>query len=351
MHLNFRYGILVFLAGGIFTFIALSMLEHQTVHHFHNEIMERLGSNQWIHQMIDDYKCPSLIAGNQTKSEYDDAHNWSFSNERFFKRVNQSSNMHPLSKEEEEYPLAYGMIVYKDEAQVYLTVSAFYHPQHIFCIVVDGKSSPEFKRRIHQLDNCFPNIHVIEHEPIGWCEKNVLHAQYTCFRDLTLRDHPWKYYQYITGFDLPAKTNLETIRILKQLNGAAVAEVVVGGDISLDSEKSKGAPFKVWKSGMSAVISRQTADDIFKIEKNARQMDKLLTHLLSKSYIYRICNDELYWATVLGNKKAYNITGSFSAHDLVKNKLQKWKMPINISRNVFEEPYVLRTGLLGRYQR
>jgi hypothetical protein len=66
-----------------------------------------------------------------------------------------------LSKEEEEFPLAYGMIVYKDAAQVYFTLSAFYHPQHMYCIVVDGKSNDSFKDRIYELEYCFPNVKVM----------------------------------------------------------------------------------------------------------------------------------------------------------------------------------------------
>jgi hypothetical protein len=63
--------------------------------------------------------------------------------------------------EEKEFPLAYGMVVYKDEAQVYLTLSAFYHPQNIYCIAIDGKSNMKFKQRIYELGSCFNNVDII----------------------------------------------------------------------------------------------------------------------------------------------------------------------------------------------
>jgi hypothetical protein len=66
-----------------------------------------------------------------------------------------------LSKEEEEFPLAYGMIVYRDAIQVYWTLSVFYHPQHLYCIAVDGKSDNSFKQRINELEDCLSNVKVI----------------------------------------------------------------------------------------------------------------------------------------------------------------------------------------------
>jgi hypothetical protein len=61
--------------------------------------------------------------------------------------------------------------------------------------------------------------------------------------------------------------------------------------------------FLVWKSGMAAAVSRKAADEMFKVKKNLDQLNKLMNHLLSKSYIYSTCNDELFWATVFGNSK------------------------------------------------
>lgn len=67
----------------------------------------------------------------------------------------------PLSAEEAAFPLAYGFHVYKDLAQVLLAFSAFYHPQNLHCVGLDGRSDPEFKRRVHLLAHCLPNVTVI----------------------------------------------------------------------------------------------------------------------------------------------------------------------------------------------
>lgn len=70
-------------------------------------------------------------------------------------------NMTPLSEEEANYPLAYGMIVYKDLAQLYFTMSSIYHPQNAYCIAVDKKSSAKFKKGLQKLAECLPNVIII----------------------------------------------------------------------------------------------------------------------------------------------------------------------------------------------
>ena len=65
----------------------------------------------------------------------------------------------PLSQEEAEYPLAYGMLVYKDIRQLLYVLAAFYHPQNAYCIAVDGRASGAFRKQIETLQSCFPNIH------------------------------------------------------------------------------------------------------------------------------------------------------------------------------------------------
>ncbi|KAH7711968.1 CBN-GLY-15 protein [Aphelenchoides avenae] len=92
----------------------------------------------------------------------------------------------PLSREESDFPLAYGMLVHENAVQVYLMLSAIYQPLNSYCIAVDGKSSALFMERMNLLAECFPNIYVM----------------------------------YLSGVDLPLKTNLEMVRIFKQMNGS-----------------------------------------------------------------------------------------------------------------------------------
>ncbi|CAK5045656.1 unnamed protein product [Meloidogyne enterolobii] len=114
----------------------------------------------------------------------------------------------PLSEEEKEFPLAYGILVYKSAFQVYMMMSAIYHPQNIYCVSIDEKSTKEFKDSMLLLTDCFPNIFVMvgfnlvqkiilkaSVNPVGWCEFGVARSLYNCFRYLTEHKHDWKYFQ------------------------------------------------------------------------------------------------------------------------------------------------------------
>ncbi|VDK58133.1 unnamed protein product [Anisakis simplex] len=75
-------------------------------------------------------------------------------------------NDSPLSDEEKDFPLAYGILVHRWYIQVYYLLSAIYHPQNAYCIVIDNKTSRKFKQTIFLLGECFRNVQVIVSEGI-----------------------------------------------------------------------------------------------------------------------------------------------------------------------------------------
>uniref|UniRef100_A0A914PYQ0 Uncharacterized protein n=1 Tax=Panagrolaimus davidi TaxID=227884 RepID=A0A914PYQ0_9BILA len=101
----------------------------------------------------------------------------------------------PLSQVEAEYPLAYGMLVYKDIKQLLYVLSAFYQPQNAYCIAIDGRSSGAFKTQLQTIQTCFPNIHVFVTKRIEYCGPQIPEAVLTCVDKLNERNHPWKYFQ------------------------------------------------------------------------------------------------------------------------------------------------------------
>ncbi|KHJ93960.1 Core-2/I-Branching enzyme [Oesophagostomum dentatum] len=131
----------------------------------------------------------------------------------------------PLSREEEQYPLAFGFVLYKDIAQVLLELSIFYHPQNAYCITIDGTAHKSFKRVMHALPKCFNNIAVFVGRRSQWGTYGILDNVFHCFKHLTLLRHDWKYYQYLSGSDLPLRTNLEMVRIMKALNGSINTDI------------------------------------------------------------------------------------------------------------------------------
>ncbi|KAH7708842.1 GLY-15 protein [Aphelenchoides avenae] len=117
--------------------------------------------------------CAAVFDGHEEASAR--AGNWTFDDELFWKET-VSTNLskvcssirdvfgfhdQPLSDEERDFPLAYGMLVYKNAPQVYFMLSELYQPQNAFCIAVDAKATPEFKERMALLSECFSNIFVL----------------------------------------------------------------------------------------------------------------------------------------------------------------------------------------------
>ncbi|KIH62815.1 Core-2/I-Branching enzyme [Ancylostoma duodenale] len=70
-------------------------------------------------------------------------------------------------------------------------LSSFYRPQNEYCIAVSGGAEPMFKLIMGEVDQCFNNIRVL----------------------------------YLAGVDIPLKTNLEMVEILKQWNDTVNAEI------------------------------------------------------------------------------------------------------------------------------
>ncbi|KAF7635864.1 hypothetical protein Mgra_00004776 [Meloidogyne graminicola] len=184
----------------------------------------------------------------------------------------------PLSNEEFEYPLAYGIIVYKSAFQVYMMMSVIY--------------------------------------------------------------------QYLSGFDLPLKTNLEMVRIFKQLNESINIEVSLYQPHRLCKEvQNIKPPLTLWKSSMSSLFPRKAAREMIASNK---------VHELMNFLQYTVCSDETIWATVAGNPKELKISGGFNAFaffnertECVKNKEKD--IIINEELKLMKEKYPNETFHLNSY--
>ncbi|KAI1703316.1 core-2/I-Branching enzyme domain-containing protein [Ditylenchus destructor] len=254
----------------------------------------------------------------------------------------------PLSTEEEEYPLAYGMLVYKSSVQVYFLLSAIYQPQNAYCIAVDTKASLEFKRDMELLSDCFPNIFVMQIGNVEWCGFAVVRGVFNCLRFLSQLNHNWRYFQYLSGVDLPLKTNLEMVRIFKRLKGTVNAEVTLFQKDRLGPEAKKiTPPLPLWKSSLSSLMPRETVDAMLKSEK----VRELFNFLKDTS-----CADETLWATITGNKDVFPIPGAIDATEVfakIKKEKKQLKKLVNSTKALVrtpEEPFPMRDYYISRYQ-
>lgn len=97
---------------------------------------------------------------------------------------------------------------------------AIYAPQNIYCVHVDVKSAPSIQAAISGIVSCLPNVFLVS-QPVsvvyaGWSR---VQADLNCMADLYNSSTKWKYFINLCGQDLPLKTNLEIVRMLKSLWG------------------------------------------------------------------------------------------------------------------------------------
>ncbi|XP_054628583.1 beta-1,3-galactosyl-O-glycosyl-glycoprotein beta-1,6-N-acetylglucosaminyltransferase-like [Dunckerocampus dactyliophorus] len=142
----------------------------------------------------------------------------------------------PLSQEEEDFPLAYSMVVHHKVQNFERLLRAIYTPQNIYCVHVDKKASASVLSAITSITSCFPNIFLASRsEIVVYASWSRVQADLNCMADLFNASATWKYFINLCGQDFPLKTNLEMVRALRSLNGAN----------SLESEKMPKS--KMWR--------------------------------------------------------------------------------------------------------
>jgi len=126
----------------------------------------------------------------------------------------------PVSKEEEDFPLAFSILIFQDVEQFERLLRAIYRPQNFYCIHVDKKSDKFVHDTAAGISRCFPNVFVAtQWYDVAWGTFSVVEPELACMEEL-LKYKKWKYFINLTGQEFPLKTNWEIVRILKKFNGA-----------------------------------------------------------------------------------------------------------------------------------
>ncbi|BFZ13675.1 hypothetical protein BsWGS_16714 [Bradybaena similaris] len=126
----------------------------------------------------------------------------------------------PLTKEEEDFPLAFSMVVFKETEMVERLLKAIYRPQNYYCIHVDKKSSELFYNSVSAIAKCFYNVFIASNRvDVQWGTYTVLEPEIRCMEELW-RYPKWKYFIDLTGQEFPLKTNFELVKILTAYDGA-----------------------------------------------------------------------------------------------------------------------------------
>ena len=100
----------------------------------------------------------------------------------------------PLSAAEENFPLAFSILMYKDVEQFERLLRAIYRPQNFYCIHVDKNSTEDVQNGARAVASCFPNVFVPpDTVAVKWGRFSVLEAELICMRHLLTRKN-WRFH-------------------------------------------------------------------------------------------------------------------------------------------------------------
>ncbi|XP_028313921.1 beta-1,3-galactosyl-O-glycosyl-glycoprotein beta-1,6-N-acetylglucosaminyltransferase-like [Gouania willdenowi] len=126
----------------------------------------------------------------------------------------------PLSKEEEDFPLAFSIIVHHKVQNFERLLRAIYAPHNIYCIHVDQKSPVSVVSAIKAITSCFSNVFLAKRtENVTYASWSRVQADLNCMGELYNSSIKWKYFINLCGQDFPLKTNLEIVRMLRSFKG------------------------------------------------------------------------------------------------------------------------------------
>ncbi|RUS71568.1 hypothetical protein EGW08_020671 [Elysia chlorotica] len=246
----------------------------------------------------------------------------------------------PLTLEEEEFPIAFSLIVYKDIEMVERLLRSVYRPQNRYCIHVDLKADPEFLMAVKAVARCFrDNVRMSsERVAVKWGTFSVLEPELICMRDLLAvdsgqapglawgwtkggagRERPkWKYFLTLTGQEFPLKTNFELVKILKAFNGANNQEGTIE---TAEKERWEVPPphgIRPVKGSIHTIINRATVDFII----NSPVAKDFLAWLWDTKF-----PDETLFASINYNPQL-GIPGTYNGSDMERvtqfARFKKW---------------------------
>ncbi|TRZ18889.1 hypothetical protein HGM15179_008219 [Zosterops borbonicus] len=146
--------------------------------------------------------------------------------------------MFPLSREEEEFPIAYSIVIHHKIDMFERLLRSVYAPQNVYCVHMDSKSPAAFQKAVRAIAACFPNVFVASRlESVVYAAWPRVQADLNCMQDLLQSPVPWRYFINTCGTDFPIKTNAEIVRALQ----------VLQGQNSVESEKPSAYKEQRWQ--------------------------------------------------------------------------------------------------------
>ncbi|XP_071100618.1 beta-1,3-galactosyl-O-glycosyl-glycoprotein beta-1,6-N-acetylglucosaminyltransferase-like [Haliotis cracherodii] len=168
-----------------------------------------------------------------------------------------------MTKDEEDFPIAFSMMVYKHIEQVERLLRMVWRPNNVYCIAIDAKTRKEFVEAVLSIAKCFDNVfvHPVQVD-VQWGTFSVLEPDVLCMDLLWKQNRKWRYFINLTGQEFPLKTNYELVQILKVYNGANDIKGTFR-EANMDRWASAGVPpagLKPRKGAVHIVASRGYVD-------------------------------------------------------------------------------------------
>ncbi|XP_070809750.1 beta-1,3-galactosyl-O-glycosyl-glycoprotein beta-1,6-N-acetylglucosaminyltransferase 3 [Pituophis catenifer annectens] len=143
-----------------------------------------------------------------------------------------------LSEEEENFPIAYSMVIHENIEMFERLLRSIFAPQNVYCVHVDRKSPELFQKAVRAIVSCFDNVFLAsKQESVVYASWSRVQADLNCMKDLLQSKVRWRYLLNTCGTDFPIKTNTEIVRALKLLNGKN----------NMESEKPSSYKRNRWK--------------------------------------------------------------------------------------------------------
>ncbi|CAH8473820.1 Beta-1,3-galactosyl-O-glycosyl-glycoprotein beta-1,6-N-acetylglucosaminyltransferase [Schistosoma haematobium] len=204
-----------------------------------------------------------------------------------------------LSKEEEQFPLAFSIAIHQSNKQVSRLLRLIYRPHNLYCIHVDSKSPKTFYDEVLNSAKCFgPNVIVVnrsESVNVQWGYFSILEVFLLCAdKLLNNTDYMWKYILNLTGQELPLRTNWELVAALKAINGSNVVEGL-GPRFNRNRWPNKKFEFPiVWNKGSFYMALKRELIQFYKTDSKSQ---KILDAIKAEKHL-RKHPDELYFPTL-----------------------------------------------------
>ena len=136
-------------------------------------------------------------------------------------KMSRGYDVKPPNKMESDFPLAFNILFHSNVEQLERLLRVLYRPQNQYCIHVDRKTPDNVLEAVEYIANCFDNVFIASKlEIVIYASHTRLLADINCMRDHIARNRKWKYLLNLASSELPLRTNLELVEILKIFNGS-----------------------------------------------------------------------------------------------------------------------------------